>query len=144
MPSGRGSPSAEGAVKLSPFFTIMLIQFCCSPGINSPVRSSTIFRLSAARSVGSSRTGRKLSSASEYVPVLLFQQRAETHPRCARIGVKAGLILVSCPQEYIRFQFLIYPLSLSSILSHSLLWGVPRSESPEPLLPLPTDGARSV
>ena len=30
-------------------------------------------------------------------------------------------------------QFLIYPSSLSSSLSHSLLWGVPRSESPEPV-----------
>ena len=33
---------------------------------------------------------------------------------------------------------------LSSILSHSLLWGVPCSESPEPVLSLPADGARSI
>ena len=33
---------------------------------------------------------------------------------------------------------------LFSIVSHSLLWGTPRSELPEPIKLLPTDGARRV
>ena len=32
----------------------------------------------------------------------------------------------------------------NSISNHSLLWGVPCSESPEPVLSLPADGARSI
>ena len=62
---------------------------------------------------------------------LLYQLRAEEYPRRARIDAKPEE--TSCPHEYILFQFWIYPLFLFSIVSHSLLWGVPRSESPEPV-----------
>ena len=72
----------------------------------------------------------------------LFQKRAEVYPRYARNDSAAEE--VSCPHEYILFQFWIYPLFLFSIVSHSLLWGTPRWESPEPVEILPTDGARRV
>ena len=45
-------------------------------------------------------------------------------PNCTREphGTTRRKKTVSCPHEYISFQFWIYPLSLFSIVSHSLLW----------------------
>ena len=64
------------------------------------------------------------------------------YPRYARNDSAAEE--VSCPHEYILFQFWIYPLFLSSILSHSLFDGLSCWDSPEPVELLPTDGARRV
>ena len=78
----------------------------------------------------------------DHVAFQSLQLRAEFSPRRARVPLV--MFEVSCPHEYIALQFLIYPSSLSNILSHSLLWGVPRRELPEPVPSLPVDGARSV
>ena len=78
----------------------------------------------------------------ECIVSLLAQLWAEPFPRIPRCD--GEVLEVSCPHEYSTLQFLIYPSFLSSILSHSLLWGVPRSKAPDPVLPLPTDGARNI
>ena len=78
----------------------------------------------------------------DHVAFQSLQLRAELYPRRARFADKE--LAVSCPHESTSPQFLIYPSSLSSILSHSLLWGVPRRELPEPVPSLPVDGARSI
>ena len=144
-PSGRVRPSDAGAVKLSPVFTMIWIVSELPPNFPPPRSRVTAFSPPEPSVPGfrTSRTGRKPRNWKESVVLAPAYLRGESYrPRITRFDSVLGK--VSCPQEPISLQFLIYPSSLSSILSHSLLWGVPRSKAPEPVPPLPPDGARSV
>ncbi len=140
MPSGRGSPfSSWGGEALAIFHDDLNILGAITQRAAAKVKGNDLqsVRTQCVR-VQDFKDGAETDVREGVRSKFVVQEAGRKVPANHTVRRAARRNILS--HENILFQFWIYPLSLFSIVSHSLLWGTPRSELPK----LPTDGARRV